>query len=96
MANIHLLKKHRVNYKMTINKGDQYDVILDAREDRCPMPLLKTKMALSKMAVGECLCVTTCDAGSLKDIPQYVALVGLSLLLKREDGDVYTFVIQKS
>ncbi|WP_031214443.1 sulfurtransferase TusA family protein [Marinomonas profundimaris] len=81
---------------MTINKGDQYDVILDAREDRCPMPLLKTKMALSKMAVGECLCVTTCDAGSLKDIPQYVALVGLSLLLKREDGDVYTFVIQKS
>lgn len=96
MANIHLLKKHRVNYKMTINKGDQYDVILDAREDRCPMPLLKTKMALSKMAVGECLCVTTCDAGSLKDIPQYVALVGFSLLLKREDGDVYTFVIQKS
>lgn len=81
---------------MTINLGNQYDVILDAREDRCPMPLLKAKMALSKMAMGESLCVTTCDAGSLKDIPQYVALVGFSLLSKCEDNDVYTFVIQKS
>ncbi|MDE8603342.1 sulfurtransferase TusA family protein [Marinomonas sp. RSW2] len=81
---------------MTINLGDQYDVILDAREDRCPMPLLKTKMALSKMTEGECLCVKTCDVGSLKDIPQYVALVGLSLLSTCEDSDVYTFVIKKS
>jgi len=80
---------------MTINLGDQYDVILDVREDRCPMPLLKTKMALSKMSEGECLCVKTSDAGSLKDIPQYLALVGLSLLSMGEDGDVYTFVIQK-
>ncbi|QUX91711.1 sulfurtransferase TusA family protein [Marinomonas sp. A3A] len=81
---------------MMINLGNQYDVILDAREDRCPMPLLKAKMALSKMAVGECLCVTTCDAGSLKDIPQYVALVGFSLLSTCDNNDVYTFVIQKS
>ena len=81
---------------MSINLGNQYDVILDAREDRCPMPLLKAKMALSKMALGECLCLTTCDAGSLKDIPQYVTLVGLSLLSMQEDNAVYTFVIQKS
>lgn len=81
---------------MAVNLGNQYDVILDAREDRCPMPLLKAKMALSQMAVGERLCLTTCDAGSLKDIPQYVALVGFSLLSKSEDNDVYTFVIQKS
>ena len=81
---------------MTINLGNQYDVILDAREDRCPMPLLKAKMALSKMAVGERLCLTTCDAGSLKDIPQYTALVGFTLLSTCEDNDVYTFVIQKS
>ena len=81
---------------MTINLGNQYDVILDAREDRCPMPLLKAKMALSKMSAGESLCVTTCDAGSLKDIPHYVDLVGYCLLSKSEDNDLYTFVIQKS
>ncbi|MCW4631702.1 MULTISPECIES: sulfurtransferase TusA family protein [Marinomonas] len=75
---------------------EEYDVILDAREDRCPMPLLKTKMALSRMAVGERLCVIATDSGSLKDIPQYVTLVGLSLLSMQEDNAVYTFVIQKS
>ncbi|GGN34414.1 MULTISPECIES: sulfurtransferase TusA family protein [Marinomonas] len=75
---------------------EEYDVILDAREDRCPMPLLKTKMALSKMTIGQRLCVMASDSGSLKDIPQYVTLVGLSLLSVQEDNAVYTFVIQKS
>lgn len=81
---------------MVVKLDNQYDVILDAREDRCPMPLLKVKMALSKMSKDECLCVQTCDAGSLKDIPQYVDLVGFSLLATSEDSNVYTFVIQKS
>ncbi|NVK75569.1 sulfurtransferase TusA family protein [Marinomonas sp. CT5] len=81
---------------MMINLGNQYDAILDAREDRCPMPLLKTKVALSKMSVGDCLCVKATDAGSLKDIPQYINLVGSTLLSVDDDNDVYTFVIQKN
>lgn len=74
----------------------KYDVILDAREDRCPMPLLKAKMALSKMAVGQSLLLMASDAGSLKDIPQYVELVGFTLLSMGENNDVYSFVIQKN
>jgi len=81
---------------MAINHDNQYDVILDAREDRCPMPLLKTKMALNKMKVGESLCVTACDSGSLKDIPKYVGLVGYSLLSTSDNDNTYTFVIQKN
>ncbi|BDX02698.1 transcriptional regulator [Marinomonas pontica] len=84
-----------MNNKMTVNLENQYDVILDAREDRCPMPLLKAKMALNRMSAGECLCLRAGDAGSLKDIPQYVALVGFSLLEMREEESEYTFVIQK-
>ncbi|MDB4837486.1 sulfurtransferase TusA family protein [Marinomonas sp.] len=74
----------------------QYDVILDAREDRCPMPLLKTKLSLSKMQQGESLCVITSDSGSLKDIPQYIDLVGFSLLSVCEDDNIFTFMIQKN
>ena len=81
---------------MAINHDAQYDVILDAREDRCPMPLLKTKVALSKMKVGESLYVITCDPGSLKDIPQYVDLVRYSLLLTEDSDNTYAFVIQKN
>jgi TusA-related sulfurtransferase len=60
------------------------------------MPLLKAKLSLSKMRIGECLCIKTCDPGSLKDIPQYVSLVGFSLLTMSEKNDVYTFVIEKN
>ncbi|MCB5161811.1 sulfurtransferase TusA family protein [Marinomonas algarum] len=81
---------------MMIHSESQYDVILDAREDRCPMPLLKAKLALSKMSVGQRLCVTTCDAGSLKDIPKYVELVGYRLLSTYEEKGVYLFDIQKN
>lgn len=60
------------------------------------MPLLKAKMALSKMAVGQSLLLMASDAGSLKDIPQYVELVGFTLLSMGENNDVYSFVIQKN
>ncbi|NLQ16318.1 sulfurtransferase TusA family protein [Marinomonas sp. M1K-6] len=81
---------------MMVDVSNQYDVILDVREDRCPMPLLKAKMALSKMQAGECLCVISGDSGSLRDIPQYVALVGFSLLSLSEEERIYRFVIQKN
>ncbi|REG85830.1 sulfurtransferase TusA family protein [Marinomonas pollencensis] len=80
---------------MVVKSCYEYDVILDAREDRCPMPLLKTKMALSKMQAGESLCVMTQDAGSLKDIPHYFNLVGHRLIDQQENGGVFTFIVQK-
>ncbi|MFT2098634.1 sulfurtransferase TusA family protein [Marinomonas sp. 2405UD66-6] len=81
---------------MVNHQSIQYDVILDAREDRCPMPLLKTKLSLSKMEKGEHLLVQASDPGSMKDIPHYVELVGFSLLSVSEEDDVYTFLIQKN
>ena len=73
----------------------EYDVLLDAREDKCPMPLLKTKLALAKMASDEVLCVLTKDAGSLKDIPYYLSVVDVSLLLQDQVDSVYRFLIKK-
>lgn len=73
----------------------QYDVILDAREERCPMPLLKLKLALAKMSPGETVCVYATDEGSLKDIPHYLDLVGLPLLEQGGEGGEFYFVIAK-
>ncbi|MEO9275272.1 sulfurtransferase TusA family protein [Marinomonas sp. 5E14-1] len=81
---------------MTIDHSSQYDVILDAREDSCPMPLLKTKLSLSKMEKGGRLLVQASDPGSMRDIPHYVELVDFSLLSVSEEDDVYTFLIQKN
>lgn len=73
----------------------QYDVILDAREDRCPMPLLKAKLALTKMQKGQVLQLITCDSGSLKDIPYYVKQQGYQLLSSSQEEDEICFIIQK-
>lgn len=73
----------------------QYDVLLDVREDKCPMPLLKTKMALAKMSSQEVLCVLVSDPGSLKDIPYYLSVVDIPLLLQEQVDSVCRFLIQK-
>jgi len=77
-------------------KGNyECDAIVDARQDVCPMPLLKAKMALSKLQSGQLLAVEACDAGSWKDIPFYVEQVGHTLRHKNEKDGVYIFVIEK-
>jgi tRNA 2-thiouridine synthesizing protein A len=47
------------------------DKTLDTSGMSCPMPLLKTKKALSAMAAGEILEVISTDPGSQKDIPKF-------------------------
>lgn len=74
---------------------EQYDVILDVREERCPMPLLKLKLALSKMELGEKVCVYATDEGSLRDIPHYLSLVGLPLLEQGQQDNTFYFVTTK-
>ncbi|MAF16872.1 MAG: preprotein translocase subunit TatB [Marinomonas sp.] len=73
----------------------QYDVILDAKEERCPMPLLKLKLALAKMSEGETICVYATDSGSLRDIPHFLSLVGLPLLQQGELEETFFFVTCK-
>ena len=73
----------------------QYDVIVDAKEDRCPMPLLKLKMALAKMSANQTVCVYANDEGSLKDIPHFLALVGVPLVEQGERESTYYFVTCK-
>lgn len=75
--------------------NQQYDVLLDVREDKCPMPLLKTKMALAKMSSQEILCVLASDPGSLKDISYYLSVVEIPLLLQEHVDNVCRFLIQK-
>ena len=44
---------------------------LDARGLNCPLPILKTKKALTDMAAGEVLKVVSTDAGSVKDMQAF-------------------------
>ncbi|WP_353668271.1 sulfurtransferase TusA family protein [Marinomonas sp. THO17] len=59
------------------------------------MPLLKAKLALSKMQNGQILQLITCDSGSLKDVTYYVKQQGYQLLSSSQDEGEICFIIQK-
>ena len=68
---------------------------VDAKGLICPMPLLRAKQALSKVASGECVRVLATDGGSRRDFVSYARLAGHALLEVEEADGVYIYVIQK-
>lgn len=56
------------------------DVILDASGLICPLPAVKTALALEKMASSQVLEVITTDDLSLTDLPRWCAETGHELV----------------
>lgn len=72
-----------------------YDVLVEVENLRCPMPLLKTKQALSSMKTGQVVKVLTKDSGSWRDIPAFVDISNHSMIEKQKQDDMYIFIIAK-
>ncbi len=75
--------------------SEQDCVEVDARELRCPMPLLKAKRALNAMAPGQRLRVLATDSGSQRDFRVFAEQSGHALLASDESGGVYTYLLEK-
>ncbi len=75
--------------------SEQECVEVDARELRCPMPLLKAKRALNAMASGQLLRVVATDSGSQRDFRVFAEQSGHALLSSDESDGVYTYLLQK-
>ena len=71
------------------------DVTLDVRGLACPMPLLKTKLALNKMQAGQLLGVYATDGGSWRDIPAFIKQVSHELILLEQLDNEFVFLIKK-
>ena len=71
-------------------------VEVDARELRCPMPLLKAKRALNSMHSGQLLRVLATDSGSQRDFRVFAEQSGHQLLESDEAGGVYTYILRKA
>lgn len=71
------------------------DVQLDTRQYLCPMPLLKAKQALNRLAVGQVLEVLASDSGSWRDFHQFVQQCHHQLLLAEEKDQQYRYRIKK-
>jgi TusA-related sulfurtransferase len=72
------------------------DAELDASGLSCPLPLLKAKLELNRLASGAVLKVIATDAGSQRDFRAFAKLAGHSLLHEEVEGGVYRYWLRKA
>jgi tRNA 2-thiouridine synthesizing protein A len=68
---------------------------LDAKGLSCPLPVVKARLEIEKLAAGEVLQVVATDPGSMSDFENWTKMSGHALLSSEQDGDVYTYLIRK-
>jgi tRNA 2-thiouridine synthesizing protein A len=72
------------------------DKTLDLKGLACPLPVLKTKKALSQLPKGATLEVFATDPASVADFTAFSEATGNALLEHSEAGGVYRFLLQRS
>ncbi|WP_116893658.1 sulfurtransferase TusA family protein [Pseudomonas syringae] len=72
------------------------DAELDASGLNCPLPLLKAKMELNRLASGAVLKVIASDAGSQRDFRTFARLAGHELLHEEVDAGIYRYWLRKA
>ena len=74
----------------------EFNQELDACGLNCPLPILRTKKALTRMASGEVLRIVATDPGSVKDFEAFSRQTGNALLDSREDDGKFYFLLKKT
>lgn len=72
------------------------DKTLDARGLSCPMPSVKTALALEHMGSGQVIEVLTDDPVSKRDLPVWAQNTGNELLELQEEGKVIKIYLRKA
>jgi tRNA 2-thiouridine synthesizing protein A len=68
---------------------------LDARNLSCPMPIVKTAIAMKALASGQLLEVLATDPGSVKDFAAWAQTTGNPLVESDVQDKVFRFVLRK-
>jgi tRNA 2-thiouridine synthesizing protein A len=71
------------------------DQVLDTKGLSCPIPILKTKKALSSLAKDQVLKVETTDPGSQNDMAAWAKRTGNEILKVEQGSGTFTFYIKK-
>ena len=73
----------------------EFDRDLDAKGLNCPLPILRTKKALSEMESGQVLRVQATDPGSVKDFAAFAKQTANELLGQQEANGVFEFYLKR-
>lgn len=72
------------------------DKVLDCKGMKCPMPVLKTKLAMETLQVGQVLEMIATDKGSKPDMAAFAQQTGHTLISMKESDGIYTYYIRKT
>lgn len=72
-----------------------FDQELNVSSMSCPLPIIKTKKALTTMASDQVLKVIATDAGAIKDMQAFADQTGNTLLSSNESNGAYVFYMKK-
>ncbi len=72
------------------------DKTLDAKGLSCPMPSVKTALALEQMEIGQVIEVLTDDPVSKRDLPLWAQNTGNELLEMKEEDKVIKIYLRKA
>ena len=69
--------------------------VVDARGLSCPLPIVKTALAIREIGSGELLEVLATDPGSTKDFIAWTKTTGHELVESSVDGNVFRYLLRK-
>lgn len=73
----------------------RYALELDARDWKCPRPLIETKLGLRRLSPGQKMRLIISDSGSQRDIPKWLANVGIEYTIMPHHHEVMEIIILK-
>ena len=68
---------------------------VDARGLSCPLPIVKTALAIRELASGNVIEVLATDPGSTKDFIAWSKATGHELVESTVDGNVFRYILRK-
>jgi tRNA 2-thiouridine synthesizing protein A len=71
------------------------DTLLDTRGLKCPLPVLRARKAMQRVAAGEVLRVLATDPGTVRDFEAFCEATGHELMEHSEEPGEFTFRIRK-
>lgn len=73
----------------------EFDKELDTRGLNCPLPILRTKKALSEMTSGQVLRIVATDPGAVRDFEAFARQTGNTLLESSEAAKEFIFLMRR-
>ena len=73
----------------------EFNKEIDARNLKCPLPILRCKKGLAEINANEILKIVATDPGSVKDIEAFCKQTGHILVRRDEENNEFIFFIKK-